>query len=711
MAAPADAGSVTSPAFGSKHIIKSHDSGVVTRDGADGRVHVLKPKSGSLSRPSGVSADADPVTIAKAHLAKHAKAFGVSTDELKVDKSSKLAGGNVVRFNQEIDGVPVMGGQLVTSLDGEGNLQAILGETAPEPQTAFPSESGMLGKTGKTKLIAKRAVRNHEHLDADVSLTAESKGKKWYDATIVGAKTSGQENVDPVYSYEVRGNGVRSMVLVNAETHKAELTWNLNQTAINRVVCDANRDVVDDTNPDSYACGTAYQPKRTEGQKKSKVKDVNKVYRFFGKTTLAYAAYDNVDLTALIGTDYGDGEGKALRGTVRICTPAACPFPNAFWDGQQMAFGEGVTTRDVTAHELTHGVTQETSGLQYLFQSGAINESFSDWMGEIVDIANGESDANRWKIGNGSSLGVIRDMKNPPKYDQPDTMISDLWYGGLEDNGGVHANSGVGNKAAYLIADGGSFNGYTIKGIGIAKLAKILWTTQNLFPSAGDYKDLFYTAPLACRKNADREGTYITEQDCKQVDKAVRATEMYKDPKSGAAKNVAYCDNGDVDKVAMHAGFENKSGWEFNGDWFLASEVGRGAYAPVGEDAAVAWTLSGDDIKLTQKKAATVPDGAYLRFDHSYQYAEEDGGQLQYSTDGGSSWENASELPNVNGEDTALSTLGGDKGWNGLSYGYGGSRYDLSSLAGDNVKFRFRSSVATDQSAWWVDNVKMYTCG
>ena len=161
-----------------------------------------------------------------------------------------------------------------------------------------------------------------------------------------------------------------------------------------------------------------------EGGPASSVQDVNQIYEYFGDTSDTYATL-GTDLTELIGVDYGDGLGKALRGTVRICVDGSCPFANAFWNGEQMAFGEGVSTDDITGHELAHGVTQNTSGLAYLWEAGAINESLSDIFGEIVDLTNGSADdtpANRWLMGEGSSLGAIRSMSDPTQFDHPDKM-------------------------------------------------------------------------------------------------------------------------------------------------------------------------------------------------------------------------------------------------------------------------------------------------
>ncbi|MFD2077711.1 M4 family metallopeptidase [Actinopolymorpha cephalotaxi] len=706
MAVPASAGSSTSPAFART----TTPDAVVSQRGNDGSVRVIEPKGGTIARPRGVAADAKPETAAKAHLSTYAKAFGVSSSQLTAASSTKLANGSAVRFDRSVDGVPVFAGQLVVALDQSNNLQFIAGETGGKPTRSFPS----VGKLQANKFagVARKVVATREKLGSTAGLKVRSEGRNWYDGSILGVP--GAKGVQPVYTYVV-GDARRALqyrVLVDASTGKAALAYSLTERALNRVVCDAKRRVDADTTCD----GDANPYARVEGQGPSGVADVNKVYDFFKDTSVRYASYVNLDLTKLIGIDYGDGKGKALRATVRVCTsdPNGCPFANAYWDGQQMVFGEGVTTDDVTGHELTHGVTERTAALAYLYQSGAINEGLSDAWGEIVDLTNGSADdtaANRWKIAEGSSLGVIRDMKNPNAYDQPDKMTSGMWYDDVnfEDNGGVHYNSGVFNKSVYLLADGASFNGYTVRGLGLAKTAKVLWTTQNLLAPGADYKDVFYTMPLACRKNIGQVGTYITEDDCQQVDKAVRATEMYKDPVRGSAKNVDYCANGTSPKASYTEGFESKSGgWTFQGNWVLSSEVGM-PYATVGKDSATSWTNAGDNVALTQKAGVKIPAGSYLRFDHSYLIENGDGARIEYNS--GSGWHGMAALPNVNGEDTPAAQFGGLKSFAGTSNGFGGTRYDLSSLSGRTVQFRFHSKVGTDTSYWWVDNLKIYTCG
>jgi bacillolysin len=90
-------------------------------------------------------------------------------------------------------------------------------------------------------------------------------------------------------------------------------------------------------------------------------------------------------------------------------------------------------------------------------------------------------------------------MKNPPAFKDPDKMTSPYYYLGPEDNGGVHWNNGVNNKAVYLMVDGGTFNSRTITGIGWKKTTAIYYYVQTrMLTSASDYADLYQALNQAC---------------------------------------------------------------------------------------------------------------------------------------------------------------------------------------------------------------------
>jgi Zn-dependent metalloprotease len=173
-------------------------------------------------------------------------------------------------------------------------------------------------------------------------------------------------------------------------------------------------------------------------------------------------------------------------------------YDNAFWNGQQMVYGDGdeelpedeqifnrfTKALDVIGHELTHGVTQYEANLIYANQSGALNESFSDVFGSLVkQYQRGQTArAADWIIGEGlftsNVNGVgIRSMKAPgTAYDDPligkdpqPGHMSD-YVNTTQDNGGVHINSGIPNKAFYVAA-------YELDGYAWEKAGKIWYVT------------------------------------------------------------------------------------------------------------------------------------------------------------------------------------------------------------------------------------------
>ena len=184
----------------------------------------------------------------------------------------------------------------------------------------------------------------------------------------------------------------------------------------------------------------------------------------------AQATYDFYK--GVFGRDSVDGQGMELVSSVHY----GVGFDNAFWNGSQMVYGDGsgrifqvghlTKAIDVIGHELTHGVTQFTAGLEYHTQAGALNESFSDVGGTLVkQYSLGQTaDEADWLIGEGTlvpALGrALRSMKEPGTAFDGDPQPAHMNdYKDLpddndprNDNGGVHINSGIPNRAFYLAA-------------------------------------------------------------------------------------------------------------------------------------------------------------------------------------------------------------------------------------------------------------------
>jgi bacillolysin len=200
-----------------------------------------------------------------------------------------------------------------------------------------------------------------------------------------------------------------------------------------------------------------------------------------------------------------DDEGIQMVSTAHFSSN----YNNAFWNGKQITYGDGDGTEtfrelsgglDVTTHEFTHGVTEFTSGLVYKGESGALNEAFSDMMGnssEFFAAQNGLDPAARpdWQIGEDVYLGTtevpgFRNMADPAEDGDPD-HYSEL-FTGKADHGGVHTNSGIPNHAYYLLVNGGKnagekrghdHTGPRVRGIGLADAEQIFYTGFTSLPS------------------------------------------------------------------------------------------------------------------------------------------------------------------------------------------------------------------------------------
>lgn len=232
---------------------------------------------------------------------------------------------------------------------------------------------------------------------------------------------------------------------------------------IKPAVAGAKERVVYDAKNGSQLPGT---PARNEGDPATGDAAVDEAYDGSGIT---FDLFSNIYNRNSI-----DNNGMRLDSTVHYQKG----YDNAFWNGQQMVYGDGdedipeaqrlfnrfTAALDVIGHELTHGVTQFEAGLVYWDQSGALNESMSDVYGSLVKQYQRQetaADAN-WIIGEGlfttnvNGTG-IRNMKAPgTAYDDPvlgkdpQPGHMDDYVKTIEDNGGVHINSGIPNHAFYI---------------------------------------------------------------------------------------------------------------------------------------------------------------------------------------------------------------------------------------------------------------------
>ena len=201
---------------------------------------------------------------------------------------------------------------------------------------------------------------------------------------------------------------------------------------------------------------------RKEGEAAVKDQTVNEAYDGSGDT---YQLYFDI-----FGRDSLDGNGMKLISTVHHRRN----YNNAFWNGSQMAYGDGdgtLFTRftkslSVIGHELSHGVVQFSGGLIYQDESGALNESFSDVFGVLTvqyKLGNDARDAD-WLVGDGilgpavngealrSMLAPGTAYNDPVLGKDPQPYHMDHFVVTSSDHGGVHINSGIPNHAFYLLS-------------------------------------------------------------------------------------------------------------------------------------------------------------------------------------------------------------------------------------------------------------------
>ncbi|MFJ8730006.1 M4 family metallopeptidase [Streptomyces bauhiniae] len=201
---------------------------------------------------------------------------------------------------------------------------------------------------------------------------------------------------------------------------------------------------------------------RAEGSEPGSDATVNRAYAGLGATFELYLK--------VYGRRSIDGQGLPLKATVHFDKD----YDNAFWNGEQMVFGDGdgeifldfTIPVDVIGHELTHGVTQYTANLAYFGQSGALNESLSDVFGSLIKqytLRQTAADAD-WLIGAGLLAPrvqgqALRSMKAPGTAYDDDVLGKDPQPADMQhyvhtgrDNGGVHINSGIPNHAFYIAA-------------------------------------------------------------------------------------------------------------------------------------------------------------------------------------------------------------------------------------------------------------------
>lgn len=665
------------------------------------------------ARGAGLRVAAPPAASAadraRAFVARHGAAFGLPrAASLRLTRASArdAAGMEHVRLQQTVAGVPVTAGEMVVHLRGAAVVAAqadLLDDLAVDLSPSVSAEQA----TSRARDLLSR-------LRGETDAAGLTYSTPRLEVFNLGILQDGTYPTRLAWSVEAVAEDTLERIWVDAHAGSILLHFDQLTTGRQRRVHDAN-----------YGSTLPGTLRRTEGGAPTGNFEIDAAYDFSGDT------YDY--FFSEHGRDSYDNAGALLRSSVRYCPSfLSCPYQNAFWNGTQMVYGEGLASADdVAAHELTHAVTQYEANLFYYVQSGALNESYSDIFGEAVDLWNGrgnDSPAVRWQIGEDlpASIGVIRDMATPTLHGDPGKMSDPEFHtNAATDNGGVHHNSGVPNHAFALMVDGGTYNGYTIAGIGLTAAAKIHYRALTVYLTSGsNFYDNYQALQQSCADLLGVSG--ITSATCVEVTKALDAVEM-----GGAyPSNVpapGFCPAGQTPVDLFADDFENAPAQR----WGSSALAGSGAWLIPD----TGWATSGtqmaglpgydsvSDTALSLTAPVTLPPGARLQFRHAYVFeqgvAPYDGGVIEYSVTGGASWLDAGSLITAGASygTTPISTnfgnpLAGRLGFSGNSFGYTASQLDLSSLAGSAFRFRYRAGtdIVVGRLGWYVDDVRIYTC-
>ena len=318
---------------------------------------------------------------ADAYLDKYAANFGARPAELQRDGVVANGAGWTVTYSQSYKGVDVFGAVLRAHLDKQGDLTSVNGYAAPDLSLST-SPRVSAAAAGESAVGTVRANPPGHEGDADTTgIHAASTDLVVYR---LGAPKGETGQAILAWAVEVtNAANVRDMVFLDASTGKLVNRYSLVHDGLYRELYEEkyHRSGL------KWVEGDAF-PGRLDVDQQNEVLGTGEAYWFFKNG---------------FGRDSYDGAGHKMI-TVNNDPRISCP--NANWNGVTTNYCSGVSSDDVVAHEWGHAYTEYTHGLIYQWQSGALNESYSDIWGETVDLINGRMDADEGNIAAKRPVGV-----------------------------------------------------------------------------------------------------------------------------------------------------------------------------------------------------------------------------------------------------------------------------------------------------------------
>ncbi len=437
-------------------------------------------------------------------------------------------GNTAVRYQYTYKGIPVLGSEVVVNMDTNNEVFNASGFEFKVDSTLETSASISLEEAVATATPMFNSARslNYENDFLAIQCTDQGDFLVWNFELYDGQELRWQFMVD---AHDGTVRGAYNLIQVFALTAQTELVID-GETKSQKVTigCSNNGDgnrlasVVNETQVRSY------NMKKSSSSSNGK-EDDSQSLESWDDPIVGTAHYNTEQLVVFLQEVYNrkslDNKNFTLKSRVRYSNN----YDNAFWNGSLMTYGDGswngtsgrfspLCVADVVSHELTHGITSRTSNLVYRNESGAMNESMSDivgnsfefWLKEKTKITGSDwTKVGEECVPEGSAFNrdALRYMDDPTKAKHPKEYKGAHWYSGWGDNGGVHTNSGVGNRTFYVTAAGATQNGVTVQGVGVLLASKIFhFSNVNYLTSNSTYKDW----PAACLKALDND---ITDQD------------------------------------------------------------------------------------------------------------------------------------------------------------------------------------------------------
>ncbi|MFN2390389.1 MAG: M4 family metallopeptidase [Pyrinomonadaceae bacterium] len=422
----------------------------------------------------------------------------VDIDELKMAHT---------RFQQTVDDIPVWEGEAIVHLDPDGEVATVTDDLKEalvvNTQPNFSDKDALK--------IAKSLYKGSKHL------TEEPQVDMWI--------FRGEDRDHLTYRVQMRReDGTNEtaipVIFVDAQTGEKVFEYDNLQTASGVSLYSGTVNITTDLVGSTYYMEDTTRKMGTFNfnngtTSAARYTDTNDVWDSTAQkagvdahygAAVTYDYFKNVHGRSGIDGNSGPGSVTSADGTTKLVSSRvhySTNYNNAYWNGTAMTYGDGdgttftpLVTLDICGHEMTHGVTERTANLTYSGESGALNESMSDVFGAMVELRarGGTITADTWKIGEQaytpSTAGdALRYMDNPHAKsgggytadDDPDHYAER--YTGTADNGGVHINSGIGNKAFYMVAAGGTHHrsGVTVSAIGTNPAEKIWYRALTVY--------------------------------------------------------------------------------------------------------------------------------------------------------------------------------------------------------------------------------------